>query len=89
LKVGLQEIYFYFIFSGNSVLHAVSCLLGYLPNDTNQPSTSCALLRHDYFDVLTPILTLLKSFWHEDMLGLVRDYLLTALSTHSVVLVWR
>jgi len=50
LKVGLQWIYFYCIFRGNSVLYAVSCVPG-CGND--QPSTSCALLRLDYFNVLT------------------------------------
>jgi len=53
LKVGLQWIYFYYIFRGNTVLHAVSCLLGCLPvlwNDNNWPSTTCyVLLRHDFF----------------------------------------
>jgi len=37
------------------LLYAVSCLLGCLPelsNDNNQPSTtSNALLRHDYFNI--------------------------------------
>ena len=37
------------------MLHAVSCLLGCLSNDNNQPSTKYAFLRHDYFDVLTNI----------------------------------
>jgi len=41
------------------VFHAVSCLLGCLPelpNDDNQPSTTIdALLRHDCFNVLTNI----------------------------------
>jgi len=43
---------------GNTVLHAVSCLLGCLPaisNDNNQPSTRYALLCHDCFNVLTNI----------------------------------
>jgi len=65
-------------FSGNTVFHAVSCLLGCLPelsNDSNQPSTSYALMHHDCFNVLTNI-DLLHSFWHEAMfmhrtLGLV------------------
>ena len=55
LKVGLQRIYFYFIFRGNTVLHAARCLLGCLPNDNNQASTSNVLLRHHYFNVLTNI----------------------------------
>jgi len=42
------------------VLYAVSCLLGYLPedelsNNNNQPSTSYALLQHDCFNILTNI----------------------------------
>jgi len=38
------------------MLYAVICLLGCLPelsNDNNQPSTSYALLPHDCFNVLT------------------------------------
>jgi len=46
-------------FRGNSAFHAVSCLLGCLPelsNDNNQPSTtSYALLCHDRFIALTNI----------------------------------
>ena len=43
-----------------TVFHAVSCLLGCLPelsnDNNNQPSTtSVALLRHDCFNVLTNI----------------------------------
>ena len=40
------------------MLHAVSCLLGYLPklsDDNHQPNTSYALLRHYCFNVLTNI----------------------------------
>ena len=59
LKVGLQWIYLCYIFSGNTVLPAVSCLLGCLSelwNNNNQPNTtSYALLRHDCFNVLTNI----------------------------------
>jgi len=59
LKVGLQWIYFFCIFTGNNVLHAVSCSLRYLPklsNDNNQPNTtSHAMLHHDCFKVLTNI----------------------------------
>jgi len=43
-------------FRVNTVVHAVSCLLGWLPelsNDNNQLSTThYALLRHDCFNVL-------------------------------------
>jgi len=50
---------FYCIFSGSIVLYAVSCLLGWLPelsNQNNQPSTtSYALLCHDCSNVLTNI----------------------------------
>jgi len=38
------------------MFHVVNCLLGCPPqlsNYNNQPSTSSALLRHDYFNVLT------------------------------------
>jgi len=31
LKVSLKLHYFYCTFRGNSVFHAISCLLGYLP----------------------------------------------------------
>jgi len=40
------------------MLHAVSCLLECLPelsNDNDQPSTSSALLHHDYFNAPTNI----------------------------------
>ena len=51
--------FFYYIFRGNAVLHAVSCSLGCLPelsNDNNQPSTaSYALLLHGGFSVLANI----------------------------------
>jgi len=50
--------FFNSLFRGNTVLHAVSCLLGclsQLSNDKNQPSTSYALSRHDCFNVLTNI----------------------------------
>jgi len=43
---------------GITVFHAVTCLLGCLPeltNDNNGPSTSYALLRHDCFNPLTNI----------------------------------
>ena len=59
LKVGLQWVYFYCILRGNTVLHALSCLLGCLlelSNDNNQPSTTRhALLHHDCFNILTNI----------------------------------
>jgi len=45
-------------FRGNSVRHAVSCLLGCLPYQmiNDQPSTtSYALLCHDCFNILTNI----------------------------------
>jgi len=56
-KVGLQWIYFYCIFTGNTALHDVNWLLGRLPElskDKNQLS-SYALSRHDCFNVLTNI----------------------------------
>jgi len=53
VPVPLHPCSFCCIFRGNIVLDVVSCLLGCLPelsNDNNQPSTmSCALLRHDFF----------------------------------------
>jgi len=55
LKIGLQRIYFYSIFRGNTVVHAVGCLWGCVSNDNNPPYTSYALLRQDYFNVLTNI----------------------------------
>jgi len=66
------------------VLHAVSCLLGCLPelsNDTNQPRTSYALLRNDCFKVLSNI-DLLHSFQLEGMLALRTISLVSALRAH-------
>ena len=58
LEIGLQWIYFYWIFRGIAVLHTVSCLLQCLPeisNDDNQLAQVCVLLLHDCFNILTII----------------------------------
>jgi len=73
LEVGLQWIYFccIFIFRGNIVFYAVSCLLWCLPELSNDNKNQAQQVMRCYTTIVLtywPILALLHSFRHEGML---------------------